>query len=543
MVKRGVPVRHIFLALLCVLGLQAQELRLQVLASTDLHGHLGPADTFTLQPQPKGWARLATLIKAQKAKNPNTLLVDCGDTIQGEPVNYVLNMLRPQLPEPSLAIMNALGYQAMAVGNHEFDFGLDVLKRAEAQAHFPFLSANTFKPGEAKTAFATHTKLVVGGVNVLVVGFTTPAVPRLMPPVNYGGYRFQDIVETAKSLIPRLKEKEKADVVVVLMHSGFGTLPGQRGDENAALRLADEVPGLDLVLTGHTHLPLQAEHKGVLLLQAHCHGQALAVAELELHKERGRWRVLRRAGHLEIATQETPPDAEVMALVEPQMKETDRYLDTFATNLTMDLDGRAWRVEDTALAQLLHTVMKQETRAQLSAVSLAFPRIFIPKGPTSVRQFYALIPYENQVARIRITGAQLKAYLEHAARHLNFSHQPDLYLKEVPAYDYDVVDGCSYVVDLTKPVGERITTLTMGGLPVQPDQSLTLGITTYRLYGGGGYMNAMGWKGAPEFTSSQGFRNLLLSYVLARPSLTLEVPNRWHTVPYLDRERVYQQAR
>lgn len=535
--------RHVFLALLCALGLSAQELRLQVLASTDMHGHIGPTDSYTLQPHAQGWARLATLIKAQKAKNPNTLLLDCGDTIQGEPVNYVRNMLKPELPEPSIAIMNALGYQAMAVGNHEFDFGLDVLRRVEGQARFPFLSANTFKPGDGKAAFTPHLKVVVGGVNVLIVGFTTPAVPRLMPAASFGNYRFDDIVDAAKALIPRLREKEKADVVVVLAHSGFGVLPGQRGDENAALRLVEQVPGIDLVFTGHTHQPLQNTHKGIPILQAHCHGQALAVADLELHKEKGRWRISSRVGHLETTSLDTQPDPEILALAEPQMKETDRYLDTFATNLTADLDARAWRVEDTALAQLLHVVMRQETRAQLTAVSIAKPRLFIPKGPTSVRQFYAVMPYENQVARIRISGDQLKGYLEHAARHLNFSHQPDLYSKDVPAFDYDVVDGCSYVLDLTKPVGQRVTSLAVGGQPVQASQSFTLGITTYRLSGGGGYLSAIGWKGTPEFTSTQGFRNLMLAYVLARPSLSLDVPNRWHTVPYLDRERVFQQAR
>lgn len=535
--------RHVFLALLCVLGLQAQELRLQVLASSDMHGHIGPADTFSLQPHAKGWARLATLIKVQKASNPHTVLLDCGDTIQGEPINYVRNRLRPDLPEPSIAIMNALGYHAMAVGNHEFDFGLEVLKKVEAQARFPFLSANAFGAGEKKSAFSSHAKVVVGGVNVLVVGFTTPAVARLVEPANFGHLRFDDIVETARNLIPRLRDKEKADVVVVLAHSGLGALPGARGDENAALRLTEEVGGIDLILTGHTHQPLQLVHKGIPILQPSSHGQTLAVAELGLLKERGRWRVVSRTGRLEATTLETPPDQEVLALVEPQVKAADRYLDTYATQLATELDARAWRVEDTALAQLLHAVMRQETGAQLTAISIGRPRLYIPKGPTSVRQFYGLLPYENQVARIRITGAQLKAYLEHSARHLNLSHQPELYSKDVPAFDYDVVDGCSYVLDLTKPVGQRVGGLAIGGQPVRPGQSLTLGITTYRLFGGGGFMEAIGWQGKPESLSSRSFRNLMLAHVLARPTLSLEVPNKWHTVPYLDRERVFQQAR
>ena len=133
-----------FLILLLGTGLlSAQELKLQVLGTTDLHGHVLPQDTYSLQPENKGWAKLATLIRQAKAENPNTLLIDSGDTIEGEPINYVQIRLRPDLGEPSIAVMNALGYSAMAIGNHDFNWGLDVLRETEKQAKFPFLSANT----------------------------------------------------------------------------------------------------------------------------------------------------------------------------------------------------------------------------------------------------------------------------------------------------------------------------------------------------------------------------------------------------------------
>jgi 2',3'-cyclic-nucleotide 2'-phosphodiesterase/3'-nucleotidase len=148
--------------LLIALGVQAQEARIQILGTTDLHGHVLAQDTFTLQPANEGWAKVTTLIRRQKALNPNTLLVDCGDTIQGEPLNYVRNVLRRDLPEPSLAIMNDLGYAAMAVGNHDYDFGLPLLREAEKQAAFPFLSANTVD-AKGRTAFPTHVLATLPG--------------------------------------------------------------------------------------------------------------------------------------------------------------------------------------------------------------------------------------------------------------------------------------------------------------------------------------------------------------------------------------------
>jgi 2',3'-cyclic-nucleotide 2'-phosphodiesterase/3'-nucleotidase len=528
--------------LLIAVGLQAQDVRIQILGTTDMHGHVMAEDTYSLQPANQGWAKIATLIRRQQAENPNTVLVDCGDTIQGEPINYVHNVLRRDLPEPSIAIMNALGYAAMAVGNHEYNFGMEVLCGAEKEAKFPFLSANTVD-AEGRGAFPASTVVTVAGIRILILGFTTPAIPRMEEPENYPGLRFRDIVATARGLVHRLKAEEKADVVVALLHSGLGAVDGREGDENEALRLADQVPGLDAIFTGHTHQALQTEVKGVPILQAQCFGRALAALDLDLHKEGGRWRVAAARGRLLRPENDTPQDAEVLRLTADLRAATTRYLDTPATTLLTDLDGRWGRMEDTPLAQLIHQVQRQATGAQLSAAACADPGIFIPKGPTSVRQFYALLPFDNRVARIRITGTQLRLYLEHAATGYHFSWQPDLFNREMPFYNMDTVDGVSYALDLGKPVGSRVVDLRYQGRPVAPDQVFTLALSTYRLRGGGGYMAAIGFKGQPDLVTKAFQRNLLLEYVLSRPSLSLAPAGNWRTIPYLDRERLLAPAK
>ena len=534
--------RHWFWILLITLNLQAQEARIQILGTTDMHGHVLAEDTFSLRPANQGWAKVATLIRRQQASNPNTVLVDCGDTIQGEPINYVRNALRRDLPEPSVAIMNALGYSAMTVGNHDFDFGLEVLREVEKQAKFAFLSANTVDT-KGRPGFQSHTLLTVAGVRVALVGFTTPQVPAMTEPANYAGLAFQDIVAAARVLIPRIREKEKADVVIALLHSGLGALDGRPGDENAALRLADQVPGIDAILTGHTHQAIQIEHKGIPILQAQCFGQALAVVDLDLRKENGRWRVVARSGRLVKPDDQTAIDPEVLRLTAELRAATGRYLDTAATNLLVDLDSRWSRMEDTPLMQLIHQVQRQATGAQLSAAASPGPRLFIPKGPTSVRQFYALSPYEGPIAKIRVTGDQLKRYLEHGARHYTRSWEPELYNQDVPFFNYDMVDGVSYALDLGQPVGSRVLNLSYQGKPVKPDQTFSLAITSYRLRGGGGYMAAIGFTGTPELITRSSQRNLILEHVLGRPTLNPAPTNSWRTIPYLDRERVLNLAR
>ncbi len=518
--------------------LRAQDVRLQVLGTTDMHGHIEARDTFSLAPDAKGWAKVATLIRQRREANPNTVLLDCGDTIQGEPVNYVRNRLHPDLPEPSIAIMNALGYTAMAVGNHDYDFGMEVLRGAEKQAKFPLLSANTFIGKGTRTAFPAFTKVQVAGVTVLVVGFTTPAVPNWMAPASYGNHRFADIVETAKGLLPKLREREKADVVVVAMHSGLGSLPGAPMDENAALRLAEQVPGIDLILTGHTHVTVKSQHKGIPILQARAHGRALMAADLTLRRNGSRWQVVAAQADVIDVRAELPDDAEALALTGQVRALTETYLNTAATNLQVDLDGRFTRMEDTAYMQLLHAVQRQATGAQLSAAACMNPQVYIPKGPTSVRQFWAMMPYENGLVRLRVSGEQLRRYLEHAARYYNYPHLPDLYTKGFAGYNFDTLDGVSYALDISRPPGERVVGLSFNGQPVRPEQTFTLALSSYRYFGGGGYRAAVGWTAEPEAVFDAGLRNEIFAYVLARPNLAPAPARNWRLVPSLDRERI-----
>ena len=239
-----------------------------------------------------------------------------------------------------------------------------------------------------------------------------------------------------------------------------------------------------------------------------------------------------------------PPEAndpEVMELTAPLRGDTETYLNTFATVLGTDLDGRWSRMEDTALMHLLHTAARLASGAQVTALATPGARVFIPRGATSVRQFYGLFPEDDRIARIRVTGRQLRAYLEHAGRFFNFSHNPELFSKAVAPEDYDTLDGCAYTLDLSRPVGQRVTELKFQGQPVKDDQSLTLGLPSSRLAGAGGYLEAMGWTGQPEFESRAPFRNYLLEYVLSRPTVASVAGDSWHIVPALDRERVLAQ--
>jgi 2',3'-cyclic-nucleotide 2'-phosphodiesterase/3'-nucleotidase len=266
-------------------------------------------------------------------------------------------------------------------------------------------------------------------------------------------------------------------------------------------------------------------------------------ADLTLRKAGSRWQVVAIQGDV-VETRETvPDDAEALALTGPLRALADTYLNTFATNLQTDLDGRFARMEDTPLLQLFHQVQRQVTGAQLSAAACISTQVFIPRGATSVRQFYALMPYENGLVRLRVTGEQVRKYLEHAARYYNYSHLPDLYTKGYGGYNFDMIDGVTYALDISKAPGERVVGLAFNGQPVRPDQTFTLALSSYRYYGGGGYRAAVGWTAEPEASFENGLRNELLAYVLARPTLAPAPIRNWRIIPALDRERILQLKR
>ncbi|MFM8234618.1 MAG: bifunctional metallophosphatase/5'-nucleotidase [Holophagaceae bacterium] len=527
------------LALLVTLSsLQGQEIQFQILSTTDMHGRILPSDTYSLLPVNQGWAKIASLIKEERAKNPNTLLLDGGDTIQGEPINYVKTYLNPELPEPSIDIMNALGYHAMAVGNHEYNFGLSHLRQVQKQARFSFLSANTLVEKTGRSAFDSYRLFNSGALKVAVVGFTTPWIPKWDEPSKYLGLKFEDIVQTAKILIPKIRVQEKPDLLIVLLHSGLGESPGNVGDENVVFRLIDQVSGIDGVVSGHTHRPIAQVYKNIPIVQAGAHGQALAKISFNLMRVSGKWAVTRRIPTLLTPTDETPLDSQVLALTETLREQTERYLDTPATNLAVPLDARWSRMEPSPIMDLIHHVQLKATGAELSAASCVFPKLFIPKGPTSVRQFYAINTYEDHVVTLKLTGKQVKLWLEHSASAYRFSYEPNLFKEDVPFYNIDFMSGVSYIMDLTRPEGDRIRDLTYQGSPIDLQRIFTVAVTTYRAFGGGGFTEAVKFKGQPIYTSSQSKRNLLLQYVLERPNLTIPSVSSWKIVPMIDRGRL-----
>lgn len=517
-----------------------ERVQITILGTTDLHGNINPIDYYTNKADNRGLAKVATLIKRVRKEHPNVLLIDSGDTIQGSPLASFHSRKNNAPPDPMMLVMSSLDYDAMAVGNHEYNFGRKVLEKARSEAKFQWLSANTYDAKTQKPHYKPYIVKEVAGVRIGILGLTTPGVPNWDNPPNYAGLEFHEPVSEARKWVPILREQEKADVVVVAMHMGLeedlrtGEInPGQVPHENEAIAIAKEVPGVDVIFMGHTHRDVPSLYiNGVLLTQANHWGRHLARADLYLQKAGVGWRVYAKAARTIPADDRVEPDPEVVRLAEPYDRETQGWLAKVIGESPEELTAREARFKDTAILDLIQKVQMDEGKADVSMVASFNPEARIEKGPVSVRDIAGLYVYENTLAVLEVTGQQLKDALEHSAKYYK-SYVPgkplsDLIDEKIPGYNFDIAEGVTYELDISKPIGRRIQNLRFRGQPLSPTRKLRLATNNYRVNGGGGYTM---YKNAPVvYRSSEEIREMIIDWVERHKTIPAKPNNNWRII-------------
>lgn len=534
---RTVCLAAILLPLLATPAL-GERTHVTVLHTTDLHGRLTSRDHLEQREVPGGLARVATAVRRVRAAGP-ALLLDAGDAIQGDAIGTVWRMTADwSRPEPAMAAMSAVGYDAMAPGNHEFDFGPAMVTRARAAARFPWIAANVTGPGKPFEASITRE---MNGVRVGVVGLCTPAVPAFIDSLTLGGFRFEDPVVAARREVQRLREERRCDVVVLLAHTGLAAdtatnvqRAGQIENENWGERLALDVPGVDAVILGHTHEAIPSHPiAGVTVSQAGRSGTSLGRIDFALERAgpRERWRVVGTEAVLMAVGDTTAADPEVLAIAAPYESEADRVLDRAIARAETAVDAPLGTLGDGPLWELLHRVQLRASGADVSLAPLFRPDAAIAAGPITVRDLVWLYPYENRLVVKELTGAQIVAALEHAAtrfRTYDFAHDTPLADTTLPAHAFDSAEGISYEIDLTKPPGSRIVRPRFGNQALDHAARFKVAMSDYRGGGGGGY--AMLAEAPVTWRSDQTLRDLLIAHVVALGPGNGHTPN-WRILP------------
>lgn len=533
-----------------------------VMGTTDLHGNAFNWDYFTDKEfddkdhNDVGLAKISTLVdqvRREKGRH-NTLMIDAGDTIQGTQLSYYYAKVDPITAKhgpvhPMAQAMNAIGYDAAALGNHEFNYGIPVLRKFEEQCDFPLLGANALDAKTLRPAFAPYVikKLRTPhgrDVKVAILGLTNPGIA-IWDKANVGGKMvFPGLEEQAAKYVPRLRSMG-ADVVIVSAHSGSsGT--SSYGDqipyvENAAGLVAEQVPGIDAILVGHAHSEIpeyfvenKETGKKVVLSEPLKWGQRLTLFDFDLVWEKGRW-VVEKAGSQVLNSNTVVEDRKITRLLADEHEKVVAYVNQVIGTSASEMTSAEAAWKDEPIIDLINVIQAETVKAALAGGEYAslpvlsqaacFSRTArIPAGDVTIKDAAGLYTFENTLEARLLTGAQVKDYLEFSARYYvqTAAGAPVDTAKltnagNIPDYNYDAVSGVTYDVDIAKPNGSRIVNLSFGGKAIDPAAQFVLAVNNYRASGGGNFPHVAGAK--QLWANSEEIRTTMIAWVQAKGSV------------------------
>ena len=500
---------------------------LLVAATTDVHGWARGWDYQTDRADStRGLTRAATIVDSLRAAAPDrVILVDAGDLLQGNPLAYVAARVQPDAPNPIVAAMNVMRYDAMAIGNHEFNYGVPYLRRASSQATFPFLAANAWTP-QGERAFPAYRIVERAGIRVGIIGATTPGSMVWDRENLAGRIEVRDIVPDVRRAVSEARAAG-AQVIVVSIHSGltgrssYDTVATGLPSENVSARVAREVSGIDLLVYGHSHSQMADTTIGTtLLMQPRNWVASVGVARLTVDRANGTATVTAKRGTL-IPVAGHAEHAAVLAATESAHARTREYVTTPIGTTPVAWRGDSARVTDVPLTDFILEVQRRATGADLASTAAFSLEAALDSGAISIAELARLYPYDNTLRAVRITGRQLREYLEHSARYYRTLAPGDaaaaIVDQSVPGYNFDIVAGADYTIDISRPVGSRVTSLSVRGRAVTDTDSFTLALNNYRQTGGGNYSMLAG---APVvYDRQEEIRQLLIDEVQRRGTI------------------------
>jgi len=526
----------LFLLLLAISSFSAAvELdTLFILNTTDIHGNLFAYDYFKDEAAAKGLVKIHTRIKQIREDHNNVILLDGGDMIQGTPLTYLYNHIYTNIPHPFISVMNLMGYDAMAVGNHEIEQGLKVCNRLRAESSFPWLAANS-KLESGFSYFEPYQIIEKSGIRIAILGLTTPGIPKWIDDSYYEGIEWEDMLFTSREHIEYLKKN--ADVVIGLFHAGLepSNLTAGIPQENAAGMVADQVPGFDVVFGGHTHKISPSDTLTIsdpdipFKMIAGSHGNNLGIVKLVFVKRKDETVIVSKTGWVE-AVKDYPPDSEIAEIFADYHQKTLHFIRKEVALTETELNTINAYFSDNPLIDLINTVQLHSGNAEISFASCFNPHLIIKKGPVKIKDIYTIYPYENFLFTIEMSGKKIKDYLEYSARFFQIQQGEISISQDIAGYNYDIAEGISYSIDLNYPEGSRIKDLKLlsSEKKLNEDQDYLVTLNSFRALGGGGHLKAIGMN-QPKilFKSGQEIRNMIIEFLLANPEYEFQANYNW----------------
>ncbi|GGD01125.1 hypothetical protein GCM10011389_05510 [Pontibacillus salipaludis] len=464
--------------------------------TNDVHGHI-EEDSYNGE---FGYAKMATLIKQWREESENFLLLDAGDTFQG---TIFVNQFQG---ETVLPILNYLDYDVMAAGNHEFDFGYEQLLNLKDQLDYPMISSNVFKLEDGSTLLAPVHYQEVAGKKYAFVGFVAEETPVLTHPDNVEGLTFKNPVTVAQDLIPKVQEK--ADHVVVVSHVGI----------NVDREIAASVDGIDLIVGGHSHTPLEEPERvnDTYIVQDWEYGKSLGRADLYYVNDK----LVRFKGGLVDYDPSVEADPEVEEMVENITSQVDEKMNEVITTATVPLNGDRVdiRSKETNLGNLITDILREKTQsiegyeADVALMNGGGIRAKINEGEVTKMELYNTLPFPNTLTILDVTGAELKEALENGVSKV-----------EEGAGRFPQISGMTFTYNSDRPAGERVEDVTVGGEPLQEEVTYKLATNDFLAVGGDGYEV---FKDNESFNTGYTIYNVVEEYFMKQETVSPEVEGR-----------------
>lgn len=514
-----------------------------ILGTSDMHGNIiGWSYEDGKATDNNGMARLYTYIRKVREENPLTFLIDAGDDIQGTILTDDIANKEPEQPHPVITAMNYMGYDAMTLGNHEFNWGVPTMLEILRTANFPVLSQNVLYPDGSCLTGTGWTIIERGGVRLAVIGVVTPAVPLW----DGGKPGIDDLMyEDASRAVRRAVQEigDRADIIMVSAHMGLEAENDEEGRSDSARKILEENPEVDVLQVAHQHITVNTEVGGVPVGGVRNAGREIARFDL----------ILDGSGKI-TASEVTIVD---MADYEPDKALTEIPAVRLAHDRAVALAGVGGeetgekgpplgvttakfqpeneirgipeaRLRDTAVIDLILKVELENSGADVATATLYMDNGGLPEGEIRYGDIFRIYKFDNTLYRMTVTGAELKRYMEWSAGYYNQWVPGDINISfdpEVPGYLYDMFGGVEYEINLSRPKGERIENVMFKGRPLQDDDVLTLAVNNYRYSSA---IKALGLAaGKREWESPNSIRDMIVAYFGQNSPVEPEADNNW----------------
>ncbi|UYX50943.1 bifunctional 2',3'-cyclic-nucleotide 2'-phosphodiesterase/3'-nucleotidase [Bacillus thuringiensis] len=571
---------------------------LRILETSDIHVNLMNYDYYQTKTDNKvGLVQTATLVNKAREEAKNSVLFDDGDALQGTPLgDYVANKINdpknpvdPSYVHPLYRLMNLMKYDVISLGNHEFNYGLDYLNKVISKTEFPVINSNVYKDDHDgieendehyfKPYHIVEKEVVDEAgqkqkVKIGVIGFVPPQVMNWDKANLEGKVKAKDIVETAKKLVPKLKNEEHADIVVALAHSGVDKSGYNVGMENASFYLT-EVPDVDAVLMGHSHTEVKDVFNGVPVVMPGVFGSNLGIIDMQLKKVNGKWEVQKDQSKPQlrpIADSKGNPlvqsDEKLVNEIKDDHQATIDYVNTAVGKTTAPINSYFSLVQDDPSVQLVTNAQKwyveklfaengQYSKYKgIPVLSAGAPfkaggrngasyYTDIPAGTLAIKNVADLYVYPNTLYAVKVSGAQVKEWLEMSAGQFNQidskkTEEQPLVNIGYPTYNFDILDGLKYEIDVTQPAKydkdgkvvnantNRIVNMTYEGKPVADTQEFIVATNNYR----GSSQTFPGVsKGEVVYQSQDETRQIIVKYMQETPVINPAADQNWTFKP------------